>query len=124
MLLRERRAEGEEFVAAGIAAEGGKAAEAAEEGGPARNVLGSDTLQVGAAAKATVGVERDAKRGGARVKAGFAGFAAPGQNVRGTEKIVHHRASLGAAYFAGLANRTSKWQGCGLCNRRAQLRTA
>jgi hypothetical protein len=58
------------------------------------------------------------------VKTRFAGFAAPRQNVRAAEEIVHHRASLGAAYFAGLANWTSYRQGCGLYNRGAQLRTA
>ena len=115
-------------MTAGIAAEGGKAEEAAEEGGPAGDVFGGDALEVGTAANATVCVKGDAKRGGARVKAGFAGFAAPGQNVRDAEEIVHHRASLGAAYFAGLTNWTSDRQGCGLFNwlynRNAQLRTA
>jgi len=77
-------------------------------------VFGSDALQVGVAAMFTVGVERKAKRDGPRMEARFAGFAAPGKNFRATEKIIHHGASLGATYFAGLANRAGDGQGVGL----------
>ena len=79
-------------------------------------MFGSDALEVGVATMLTVGVEREAEWDGAGVETGFASFAAPGEDFRAAEEIVHDRTSLGTAYFAGLADRAGDGQGCGLNN--------
>jgi len=88
VFLGERGAEGEEFVAAGIAAQGRETEQAAHEGEEAGDMFRSNALQFGVAAVRAVGVEREAKRDGAGVEALFAGFAAPGENAAEAEEIV------------------------------------
>jgi hypothetical protein len=105
---------GEEFVAAGVAAERGESQKAAEEGEDAGDVFGSDFLEFGVAAVAAVGVKGKAEGHGARVKALFAEFAAPGKNVGGAEEIVRQRAPLGAANFDGVTAWTGNGQGVGI----------
>jgi len=98
-------------VAARIAAQGGKTEKPAYKRERAGNKFGRNSLQIGVAAIATMRVQGKAKRDGAGVEASFAGFAAPGQNFRATEKIVRYRAPLGAAYFGGAADRAGNRQG-------------
>ena len=85
VILGNRGAQGEKFVTTGIATQRSESKETTKDCGPAGNVFGSDSLKVGVAAKATVGVEGETKRDGAGVEARFARFAAPGQNFRAAE---------------------------------------
>jgi hypothetical protein len=85
VVLGNRRAQGEKFVPTGIATQGSESKETTKDCGPAGNVFGGDSLKVGVATKATAGVEGETKRDGARVEAGFARFAPPGQNFRAAE---------------------------------------
>jgi hypothetical protein len=89
VLLRDQRAEREKLVTTGVATQRWEAQETTQEGGPAGNVFGGDSLQVGVAAVGAVRVKGETKRNGTRVEARFADFTAPGQNFRTAEKIVH-----------------------------------
>jgi len=76
--LAARGKDGEIFVAAGFAAEGGKLKSAAEEGQGSVNVFGRNSLQLMIAADGTVGMKGIAERHEARVETGMTGAAAPG----------------------------------------------
>jgi hypothetical protein len=113
VLFGEGGAEAEEFVAAGVAAERRKSQEASGEGEETGDVLGGHALEVGVAAIAAVGVERETERDGACVEALFAGFAAPRENIEGADEIVRESAPLGAADFRGVTIWAGDGQGVG-----------
>jgi hypothetical protein len=98
-------------VAAGVAAQGRQAEQSSGEGERAGDVFGGDALKVGVATVAAVGVERQAEGYRAGVETRFASFTAPGEDFRAAEKIVHYRASLGAANIGGVAERARDGQG-------------
>jgi hypothetical protein len=74
-------------------------------------VFRGDALEVGVAAVTAARIEGETEGHWTGVKALFARFAAPRENVQDAEEIVCHRAPLGTANFAGAAAWAGNVQG-------------
>ena len=116
MLLGEGRAETEEFVPAGVAAERREPQETSGEGKETGDVFRGDALEIGVAAIAAVGVERKTERDRAGVKALFALFTAPRENIENADEVVGQGASFGAADFRSVTIWTGDGQGIGVAS--------
>jgi hypothetical protein len=114
MFLRHQRPHGEKFVTAGIAAQRRQTGETPYESGPARHVLGRNSLQIRVPAVTAVRVKRKTERNRPGLKAQLTGFTAPRQHSRAAEEIVHERTPLGATYLRGMTAGASNGQRLGL----------
>ena len=89
-----QRADGEEFIAAGHAAERGNSQDSRNERCLTRDVPGRYALQLQIAADAAVGKEQAPKRNATGAKPGFAGGTAPGQNSAHGKQVIDDAAAV------------------------------
>ena len=101
------RAEGEEFVAAGVAAKRGQPKHTSQDGGGTRYMFWGDALQIEVAALIAVCEEMDAQRPRASIKAGIARFATPRQLAGNAVEIITSGPAPGTAGAVAMANRTT-----------------
>ena len=107
VILRDRlfvaflpqRADGEEFIAAGHAAERGNPQDSRKERRLTRDMPGRYALQVQIAADAAVGKEQAAKRNATGAKPGFAGCTAPGKNSAHGQQVINDGAAVRTPEF-------------------------
>jgi hypothetical protein len=92
--------------------------DATEKSGDAGNVFGRDAVQFQVAANSAMRVQKCAKRHQPRVESRRARFAAPRQNSRNAEEIVHQRPALGAPGIRTMTKRTACRAGFDLCSPR------
>src|SRR5436853_5059523 len=92
---------------AGCAAQRREPEDAPKDGRHAWHMLGRNVLQFEVAANPAMSIEERAKRHQAGVKSQLAGFAAPRQDSRETEEIVHYRPPLGTTAVRTMTKRTA-----------------
>ena len=94
-----QRADGEEFIATGHAAERGNSQDSRNERCLTRNMLGRYALQLRIAADAAVGKEQAPKRNATGAKPGFAGSTAPGKNSPHAKQVINDGAAVRTPQF-------------------------
>ena len=94
---------GKELVAAGDAAVGRKAQNAAEKRRLTRDMPGRDTLQLQIAATSAMRIQQIPKRSAAPAESRFTRLATPRQNAAEAKQIVHDCSAMGSPEFRAAA---------------------
>ena len=104
-----QRPDGEEFIAAGHAAESGNSQDSRDERSLTRDMLSGYALQLPIAADPAVGKKQPPKRSATGAKPGFAGFASPGENSAHGQQIVNQGAAVRTPEFGAATGWTNEF---------------
>lgn len=104
-----QRADGEEFIAAGHAAECGNSQDSRDERCLARDMPGRYALQVQIPADAAVGKEQSPERNATGAKPGFAGCTAPGENSAHGKQVINHGTAVRTPEFGAATGWTNQF---------------